>query len=970
MTEYAVRFWHRHYIASGQFKPRGLVDQLFASKKARARWEVPWWILSNPFTRIQRSYISTLPVLAMLGLEDLVQEKIQNTEGQGMIEKDCWFAITEAARAGRKAIVQQLLGRVVAVDESELQMALRWAASRSDAATVNLLLGKIPDLDKVHWPDHLIHRAAAAGLDGLLAAMSLSGCDINETCDVFLGAPPATMVAWRQRVSTMGFLLSTENKPDLEITDRLGNTPLMTATNRGQPRMVELLLQHGTKLETAHGKSIGLVQIASESCNHKVMDLLIQAGAPIDGNSENAYNTSLPLIGAVEKGSQTCVRLLLTQGADPNVADSSGVTALYRAVVENHLDIARLLLSHDPKPDLEKTPEGGLKLLMRAISTGNTELVSLLTGHGAELGFVDPNESFFSKTPLSRACTEGNLEIVKLLLKRGANINYTGDSSDSPLVAALQADNIEVARYLLEDETLDTKWAADDGTTALHSGCAESDLVSVLLERGTPINGHSTSFGTALHEASKQGWHKTIEVLLANDPNPEVDNPSQHLWLEDEIGFTPLQLACKYEFPKCVEQLLKGGADPRFKNKNGDDSVDVLLRWTDSDSTDALECLRLLLRSAPYSAPVDLGNGRARTRLHGIREKTPVSLVNFLANAKEPLDVENGEGSTPLSVAVSMGNLDIVRYLAARGASVERCSARFGSILHLAVSLGDLNMAKCLMELGADPEVVDPDYGESLLYTALGIQEDSTLVAMVRYLVDEAKVSINKLGGVLGYPIIRAAELTTHRHRRCGFPMLKFLIRRNAQVDVADNQGRRAVHWVCREWWNVLALKALDKAGAKLDVKDAVGRKPIHFAAPQPGHPGPPGTFGYLRNNVQNIDINEADDDKWTPLMWAARAGSAFMLGTLDLASAENVDFWARGNGSEAKDEWSALRLLNFSGIAVSVVDTIRDILTQRNGPEEWDDDFHKVGTGDLKPGSVCDSCFVVSNSSPILLFD
>ena len=959
MAEYAVRFWHRHYIASGQFKPRELVDRLFASPETRTRWEVPWWILSNPFTRIQRCYISTLPVLAMLGLEELLQEKIQNTnKDQATPEKDCWFAITEAARAGHKEIVQQLLRHVVAVDEKELQMALRWAASRGDAATVNLLLDKIPEISKFHWPDDLIHQATAAGLDDLLAAMLLSGCDIDETCDVFWGAPPVAIAAWRQRVSTMEILLNTEHKPDLEITDTFGDTPFITATaSRGQPRIVELLLQHGVNLETKSGSGTSPVQVASVGCSHKVLGLLIEAGAHINDSSENADGTSPALTRAVEKGSQACVRLLLTHGADPNVEDS-GTTALYDAVVTNQLDIARLLLDHDPKPDLEKTPEGGLKLLMRAISTGNTELVSLLIHHGAELDFVDLNENFFSKTPLSRACTEGNLEIVKLLLKNGANINYTGSPSvsDSPLVAALQANNIEVAKYLLEDQTLDTKWAADDGTTALHSGCGEPDLVSVLLKRGTPMDGHSTSFGTVLHAASKKGYHATIEVLLAHDPKPEVDAPSQHLWMENEIGFTPLQLACKYGFPKCVELLLKNGADPRFKNKNGDDSVDVLLRWTESDSADALECLRLLLRSAPYSAPVDQGNRRAQTRLHGIGEKTPVALVRLLANAKEPLDDEDDEGSTPLSVAVSMGNVEVVKFLAERGASIERRNPRFGSNLHLAVSRGDLNMAKCLVDLGADPEVVNPDSGESLLYTALEILVDSELVAMVRYLVDEAKVSVNKRGGVLGYPIIRAAALTTQTGHYCGLQILTFLIRRNAQVDVADSQGRRAVHMVSRRYGNVAALRVLIKAGAELGAKDKVGRKLIHFAAPLAFT-----MLRYLRDNVPDIDFNETDIDNWTPLLWAARSGTS--PNTIDLASDKNVDFWARGNGLAAKDEWSALKLLNFRGQNVSGVDFIRSNRTWIEEQGEWDDDFHKVKAGDPK-GLVCESCFAVSNSS------
>ncbi len=143
MAEYAARFWNRHYSASGGFKPRGLVKDLFASKAARAGWEMAYWLLSNPFTRIQRGYTSQLPVLAMLGLEDEVQEKAQNEGGHPAFQQNCWFAITEAARAGHGTMVQRLLRLAEGVDEAELGTALHWAASRGDTSVVKTLLDKI-----------------------------------------------------------------------------------------------------------------------------------------------------------------------------------------------------------------------------------------------------------------------------------------------------------------------------------------------------------------------------------------------------------------------------------------------------------------------------------------------------------------------------------------------------------------------------------------------------------------------------------------------------------------------------------------------------------------------------------------------------------------------------------------------------------------------------------------------------------
>jgi ankyrin repeat protein len=469
MAEYAVRFWHQHYKSSGKFKPRELVDGLFTNKGIRAGWEVSFWLLSNPFTRMQRCYTSTLPVLAMLGLEDLVHEKVQNEKGQPTFEKDCWYAIAEAARAGHEAMVQQLLGEV-AVDEKELQTALHWASGRGDASTVSVLLARIPNLETFHWPDNMMHRATAAGLDDLLAAMLLSGLDINETTKLYLDMPPVAIAALRKRVSTLEILLSSKPKLDLAIESFEGLNPLLLAAIRGHPRITELLVQNGAYIEVNNGDGRRPVQLAAQRCNHKAMGVLIKAGVDFKSGGDE-YNRRSPLIIAAESGSQECVRVLLAHGADPNV-ECDGVTALYEAVAGDYPSVAQELLSHDPKPNMERIGTGYLTLLMRAICTEDAELVGVLLDHGAEMHFVDPNGGDWSKTPLAEACVRGCLDIAKALLEKGADINYFGeDTLDSPLFLALNSSepNPELVRLLLQDETLDVKRAAADGSTALVS---------------------------------------------------------------------------------------------------------------------------------------------------------------------------------------------------------------------------------------------------------------------------------------------------------------------------------------------------------------------------------------------------------------------------------------------------------------------------------------------------------------------
>lgn len=950
MAEYAVRFWPHHYKASGELRPSNLVRELFADEEARSSWMVPFWLLSNPFTRIQQSYLSTLPVYAMLGLEDMVAEMITSRNDQPAFEKDCWLAITEAARAGHGNIVNKLLLEV-AVNETELPNALSWAASRGNPSIVSALIDKISNLETFQWPEGILFRAAAAGLDDLLSAMLLSGCNINETSN-YWGAPPAVIVVWKNRVSTMEFLLNSEPKPDLLVKDADDDTPITTAAQKGNPKMIQLLLQNGASAKTTIDMERGPVQIAVQWRKHKAIDLLIKAGADFDigetGDSP-AFYFRPPLIIAGDDGLTECARVLLSHGANPNVACETG-TALYKAVLEEHVSVTRLLLEHKVKPDMDVIPVGQYKLLMRAVIDGIPGIVTMLIEHGAKIDDIDENAGL-CKTPLSRACFEGNLDIVKLLLSKGADINYTGGASDAPLFTALYEDQFDVAKYLLEDEKVDVHWTANDGMGSLHGGYNCPEILSKLLKRGAPIDGNSI-YGTVLHMAAKYNFPKSIETLLQNDPKPDLELLMGGNAVS-EVGYTPLQLACKSLAEAPLAVLLKAGADPKFKNKNGEDAVDILLR-ADGD-TDAVEaCLKLLL-SKPPSVVVDEINDQGQTRLHLIQENTPISVVKLLLEANVPLDSQDQDGYTPLAFAISRGNEDAARYLIERGAKVNTFGPGFGSILHLAVSKGALELAKLLVESGANLETVDPEYGESVLYTALGISEDTKLKKMVRYLVDEARVPVNKLGGELGYPIIRAAKMAGNTNS-VGTIILKFLIRRKAQLDVSDSQGRRAVHVACKSWYDD-GIEALVEAGADVHVKDDFGRMPIHFAASSTYED----CLVYLMNRFTGIEIDVADRDGWTPLMWAARSGDGDSLTKL---IDRGADVWVRGRAYPSNTEWSALKLMNFTDRNPWVREKLEPLERKRvaagGHEEEWNDFIHKSRVGDAKIAQ-CESCFVVS---------
>lgn len=225
-----------------------------------------------------------------------------------------------------------------------------------------------------------------------------------------------------------------------------GTTVLMAAS--ADVGKTTLLIERGSNVNAkAKTGFAALHAAATHRGSAPVLRALLEAGATVEPDRDVMFNAS-PLSLAAYVGDRKSTSLLKAAGGDVNrpflLIGKIVVTPPVSAAFNGYVDLLRDLVSGGADPN--EADSEGMSLLSWAVVANRPDLAETLLDLGADINHIDG----FGYTPALYAATidHGDSEVLELLIERGADLTHTTDEGHTAMSNARRFGYIEIIQLL------------------------------------------------------------------------------------------------------------------------------------------------------------------------------------------------------------------------------------------------------------------------------------------------------------------------------------------------------------------------------------------------------------------------------------------------------------------------------------------------------------------------------------------
>ena len=242
---------------------------------------------------------------------------------------------------------------------------------------------------------------------------------------------------------------------------------LFKGARNGNEQDVQKAIDFGVQVNRVSGDEDPPLILAARNGSMGVLRQLLDAGAIIDARSSTRLETAL--YSAIFHGHEEAALLLLSAGANPNLAAADRDFPITLASRMNRLHVVRALIQSRARVDSHDTDNN--TALIYAAMRGSLPIAQALIEAGASdaAGEDDRIALMFAVMELSKE----HLDVVKALLRAGAPVNTRDDAGESALMLAATVGNVKAVKRLLKagaDRTFLNKEGKSAADLARESG--------------------------------------------------------------------------------------------------------------------------------------------------------------------------------------------------------------------------------------------------------------------------------------------------------------------------------------------------------------------------------------------------------------------------------------------------------------------------------------------------------------------
>lgn len=234
---------------------------------------------------------------------------------------------------------------------------------------------------------------------------------------------------------------------DVEIEDKDGDRAVHHAAFGNEPEVIELLAKANGDLNARNKRRQTALHIAVNKGHLNVVKTLLSLRCH---TSLQDSEGDTPLHDAISKEHDEMLSLLLDCGADITLTNNNGFNALHHAALKGNPSAMKILLAKTNRPWIvEEKKDDGYTALHLAALNNHVEIAELLV-HMGKANMDRQNVNL--QTALHLAVERQHVQIVKLLVQEGANLNIPDKDGDTPLHEALRHHTLSQLKQLQDVE--------------------------------------------------------------------------------------------------------------------------------------------------------------------------------------------------------------------------------------------------------------------------------------------------------------------------------------------------------------------------------------------------------------------------------------------------------------------------------------------------------------------------------------